>query len=492
MILQLTETACRNWMSLARFLCFVSISLCIALVANSQVPVMGIHEEEWVRHEKIKSNWADQSIDIIPTKSSATSSGLSHRVFGYHPYWASSSDISNYDYSALTDVGFFSANVDTASGEVKLPANYSNSARQLLSLAHGQNVRVSLVVVNFGFNSNSALLNSQTKRNLFIQSVILLLHQFPFDGVNLDFESVRSTDKTALAEIVASLDSSLNSNHPAVELTMAVPAVDWSNVFINRGMLDHLDFAIIMGYDYYWSGSPTAGPVSPLLGGSYNVTTSIESYLRSGYNSKKILLGIPWYGRSWTVLDSSPKARTDSINPVSSALTFGKIATMPERQNERRDLPSRNVWFPSFSASRLRQIWYDDSISHAAKFDLVKSSGLAGIGIWALSYQGNDSSLWKGIKAAFSTPADVSEEKKLGNEVDGLIQVARQTNQPIVFELYSLQGRKLVRLEKYEIDSMEKFLLAVTELGNCVPCSTRVSSIGMATCSRRAVSFTLR
>jgi hypothetical protein len=53
----------------------------------------------------------------------------------------------------------------------------------------------------------------------------------------------------------------------------------------------------MMGYNYYWSGSSTAGPVAPLDGEDYDITGSIrEDYLDEGVAPSRLLLGMPWYG----------------------------------------------------------------------------------------------------------------------------------------------------------------------------------------------------
>lgn len=51
---------------------------------------------------------------------------------------------------------------------------------------------------------------------------------------------------------------------------MASPAVDWDEMLDIQNLAEHLDYLMIMGYDYYWNGSNQAGPVS----GMYAMTSS--------------------------------------------------------------------------------------------------------------------------------------------------------------------------------------------------------------------------
>jgi len=50
-------------------------------------------------------------------------------------------------------------------------------------------------------------------------------------------------------------------------VTLATPAVDWSSAWDFNALATESDGLFIMGYDYYWKGSSTTGPVSPLKGG---------------------------------------------------------------------------------------------------------------------------------------------------------------------------------------------------------------------------------
>ncbi|MBL2951458.1 hypothetical protein ELO23_30375, partial [Klebsiella pneumoniae] len=71
----------------------------------------------------------------------------------------------------------------------------------------------------------------------------------------------------------------------------------------------------IMGYDYYYSGSATAGPEAPLYNfqTSYNYTLakSITYYVKQGATPSKLLLGLPYYGREWeTAANTAPSSTT--------------------------------------------------------------------------------------------------------------------------------------------------------------------------------------
>ena len=67
-------------------------------------------------------------------------------------------------------------------------------------------------------------------------------------------------------------------------------------------------------------------------------------------------------------------------------------------------------------------MWYDDSTSLQMKSNIVKDMNLAGIGIWALSYEAGRPELWKGLKTAFLENYTSSGENPLA-EPEGTLQI---------------------------------------------------------------------
>ena len=62
-------------------------------------------------------------------------------------------------------------------------------------------------------------------------------------------------------------------------ITMATPAVDWSNAWDYNMLAQITDGLFIMGYDYFYSGSESAGPVSPLGGYYYDLDFTVNDYI---------------------------------------------------------------------------------------------------------------------------------------------------------------------------------------------------------------------
>lgn len=81
------------------------------------------------------------------------------------------------------------------------------------------------------------------------------------------------------------------------------------------------------------SGNQIAGPNSPLYhscsasGHQSSVSSAVEAWLKTGFNPKKILLGVPAYGYGYTLV-------ADALEPSASAngssILFQKASPIPQ------------------------------------------------------------------------------------------------------------------------------------------------------------------
>jgi len=383
---------------------------------------------------------------------------LSRKVFGWHPYWASASAYLSYDYNLLTHLSYFSYETDTVTGGYK--TIYGWDQTPIIDYAHQRGVKVLLTVTNFGTAANHAILRDTLKQIKMIQTITSLLKSRNGDGVNFDLELVSLAHRSDLVAFMGRAAKAIRAELPGAEISMATPAVDWNGSWDLPALAGICDYLIVMGYDYYWSGSATAGPVSPMAGESYNVTRSVDTYLSAGVPSQKLLLGIPWFGYNWPVTSSVRKAtatgKATSLTSVAAdalALTYGKTF----------DQTTKVPWI-SFKdgSNNYRQIWYDDGTSYPIKFDLVNNRNLAGIGIWALSYENGKQDLWQGIQSAFSATAindPVTIQKGSSDlvlfpnpvKVTGTIRFTLTERQILDLSVVDLSGKLVVSILRKEL-----------------------------------------
>jgi len=369
----------------------------VLALAQQDAGYKSIHQLEAERHRHDTVSVAGEPSAVFPLLPKTQSvSVLDRKVYGWHPYWAAAGAYLNYDYAALSHIAYFSYETDSATGNYTTIRGWDTTP--IIAYAHQRGVKVTLTVTNFGYDQNDKLLGDTLKQERMFASLVSLLKARSGDGVNFDLEMIRNTQRANLVSFMRRAVGRIKAELPAAEISMASPAVDWSGTWDFAQLAQICDYLIVMGYDYYWSGSTTAGPVAPLEGESYNITRTIDTYLAAGVPRAKLLLGVPWYGLDWPVVSS---ARKSTATGTASSSTYFVAEPMAMSYGKVFDGLTKVPWFAYTSGTAWRQVWYDDSLSLALKYNLVNTRALGGIGIWALSHDGARSEIWNGIKSAF-------------------------------------------------------------------------------------------
>ncbi|MBC8213392.1 MAG: hypothetical protein ISR90_02945 [Candidatus Marinimicrobia bacterium] len=314
---------------------------------------------------------------------------LSREIVGYLPYWMYS-EYPSLRYDLLSQINYFSAELDSY-GNI---TNYHNwLSSDLVEFAHDRNVKVKLCATLFGSSSLENLLGNPQNRTNAIQNLLSAVSEVGGDGVDIDFELLPSSMRDSLNVFMLELVNTFHENIPGSIVTMATPAIDWSNAWDFNYLAQITDGLFIMGYDYHWSSGPTAGPVSPLGGFYYDLDYTVVDYLdETNYQSDKIILGLPYYGYDWPVMDNSIYSQTTGS---ATARTYANIQNMLGVESLFNESTSSS-WFV-YQDTNWRQCWYDDSLTLSIKYQYADVKELSGIGMWALGYDGNNTQLWDAI-----------------------------------------------------------------------------------------------
>jgi len=403
-----------------RYRALLIVLLLAPVLARAQ-RAESIHELESRRHSEVgspnagRADGGGESLEVDGERTEPSSQAvplaprampLAKRVFGWVPYWISSTQWARFDWSALTAIGYFSLEADST-GVARSVRGWPAPA--LRDSAHARGVKVILTVTSFGDPSNRALLSDAARRTRLVQTIVDSVVGGGGDGVNIDFEVVPGAQRDNLTAFMRELATTLRAEIPAAEISMAIPAVDWSSAFDAVALTADgvCDYLIMMGYDYHWRNSPTAGPVAPLAGENLNVTRSVDTWLATGMTPSKLLLGVPWYGYEWPTVDQE---RGSAVTGEGRAILYGDARTSAATYGRLFDEPTSTPWYRFTRRDAWYQGWYDDSLSLALKYRLVNDRGLGGIGIWALGYQGDAVDVWQGIHQAFDLPMAIADD----------------------------------------------------------------------------------
>ncbi len=373
--------------------CLPGILLLLSLSGPAQVSV---HREQSLSHAGF-AEIQDESRAPVKTDDSCR---LNSMVFGYHPYWVGNV-WQNYRWNLLSDLCYFSYEVDPSTGNALSTNSWETNPVIDTALSHG--TRVHLCITLFG--SHSAFFNNAQARQNLINNTIDLLSQRGASGVNLDFEAVPGSLAEAYNSYIAAFADSLHAALPGTLVSIASPAVDWDGLLDIPLLSEHLDFFMIMGYDYYRNGSSVAGPVSglyPMTGDyPYSVSRTLAWYLSEGAPAQKLVLGLPYYGRTWPVENQlAPSSTTGS----GTALTYRAVRKDTYTYSPSRLMLEPNSLSPyySFKIDGWNHCFIDNVRSLGDKYELAIRSGIAGTGIWALGYDNGYTELWDLIRDKFS------------------------------------------------------------------------------------------
>ncbi|HRN42721.1 MAG TPA: glycosyl hydrolase family 18 protein [Vicingus sp.] len=386
-----------------KYILTISLSI-ITFLGYSQ---KSIHQQQLEYYNSLgnaDANYYEQNTIAAskPTTSKATCN-LNKVVYGWHPYWSGSAYL-NYDWNLLSHFSFFSYEVDAATGNANDTHGWSTSAAVTAALASG-NTKGTLCVTRF--RNHSTLFASSTAQQTLITNLINLVQARGAHGVNIDFEGLPAAQKTAFANFMVDLANQFHTAIPGSDVSTVLYAVDWNNVFDFTIMANAVDKFIIMGYDYYWTGSTTAGPNDPLYHFSstynYNLSKSITYYLNKGCPKDKLILGLPYYGREWPTSSTSvPSGATANgvarfYNDVKDDVNGYYSAT-----NHQQEVDSYSDVFV-FNNGGTRQCFITLEDNFYKRLDHLNNTGIGGMGIWALGYDDGYSHFWDGINDYMTT-----------------------------------------------------------------------------------------
>jgi len=381
--------------------------LSLNIIVAQNVALKSIHQQESEYYNQFNiqndSDWNVIRGAFKPNgRVNSKACNLNKIVFGWYPYWSNGLE-ANYDWSLISDLSYFSYDVDPATGNATTTHSWATANAVTQAIANG--VRVNLCVTLF--SGHATFFASSTSQQTLITNLINLVQSRGANGVNIDFEAVPSSQKVPFNNFLVNLCNQMHSAIPGSQVSIALYSVDWSGVFDIPTINNYIDLFIIMGYDYYYGGSATAGPTSGLYSLTntydYNVSKSINSYLNAGVSSNKLVLGLPYYGFNWTTTSNTVPSSTTATGTSRTYKTIrDNVSGFYSSANEYFNADSYVPYFV-YNNGGWNQAWVDDAFSLGKKFELVYKRDIAGIGIWALGYDDGYPDLWNKISEKLTT-----------------------------------------------------------------------------------------
>jgi hypothetical protein len=346
---------------------------------------------------------SQHSGDALPIEPAGADLGRSPSatVFGFLPYWVSAPYL---QYDLISVLACFSIDMG-ASGTITSWHGFPSAFSGPIDGIHSAGGLAVVTVVNFSGSQIHSILT--TGRATAISTLQGVLTSTAVDGICIDFEGVQAADRDDLTSFMQVLRDSLESVEPGCHLSICTPAVDWSGAFDYPGLAGACDALMMMCYPFHGSWSTEAGPCCPLTGwgsspsSASNMAWTIGDYIINDPDiHSKLVVGLPYYGFEWETADQY--AHSEAIGDCLT-LYYSSLALRAAQYGRLWDGESLTPWY-AYDDGTWNQGWYDDPVSLGLKYSLVLDSGIQGIGVWALGYDGSRPELWECLDQFFASP----------------------------------------------------------------------------------------
>jgi chitinase len=236
-----------------------------------------------------------------------------------------------------------------------------------------------------------------------------------FDGFDIDWEHPKAEDAANFQALLEEFRRQMRAVRPGLRLSIAVghsprmwPDTDFAAI---APLVDEVG---VMNYDYTGPWSHTTGFLAPLFSNSTDprhsnsIEKNMAEYRAAGVPAAKLLMGMPFYGYSWTAVDRTNNGLFQAGRGVHGDEPYRYIRTLKAGFSAYRDQHSQAPWL--FDGTTF---WtYEDAVSVRYKVSYAANERLGGVMIWELSEDTSDAELLNTAHRALLHPigARVFEE----------------------------------------------------------------------------------
>jgi len=311
------------------------------------------------------------------------------------------------DAARLTHVNYAFANVKDG----RLVEGFEHDTDNLRVLAglRARNPRLRILVSVGGWawskGFSDAALKPESRRR-FAQSAVAYVQRHDLDGVDVDWEypglqgdgnphrPEDGANFTALMrELRAELDAAVAAGRRYLLTFAAGASPDYLAHTPVGDVEGFVDYVNLMTYDFRVPGAePEAGHHANLLThpadpNGLSADRTVRDFLAAGVPARKLVLGVPFYGRAWEVksADYGPLYQPGKPAPGFGQGSYAVLRELPGQAGWLRlwDDAAQAPWL--WNPQRRVFVSYEDPRSLRLKCKLVRERGLGGVMFWEYS-----------------------------------------------------------------------------------------------------------
>ena len=341
----------------------------------------------------------------------AASAFAEKKVICYYESWAKyrsgagKYNINNINVELCTHVIYSFAGIKT-DGSVKLLDDASDLTKftSFVKKHHGVKALLSIGGASEGSKKFSTVVSNFSVRHRFVRNVVAFLEKYHFDGVDIDWEypnqnGGRKSDKHNYVLLLKELKQAFAGKRLSLSAAVGAEASSASESYIISQIAKYLDFINIMTYDFNGSWNHNTGMNSPLYHSSkddsfqrtLNINSSVHYWLSHGAPRSKVIVGLPFYGASFTLKNAKQHGLyAKASGPGKAAPYTGEAGTIGYNEMcvDIRDggwhvVRDKEQRVP-YAYKGNQWVSYDDATSIREKAEYVRSMDLGGAMIWSI------------------------------------------------------------------------------------------------------------
>lgn len=216
-----------------------------------------------------------------------------------------------------------------------------------------------------------------------VDTIVALVQREKYAGVDIDYEELHAGDRQAFTKFAGDLAAALHKRGKVLSVAVfpqtRAPGPGSPNAAQDYAALGRVaDQVRIMAYNYHWANS-APGATAPI-----SWVRAVTRYATSQMPASKVVLGVPLYGFDWP----APAATISWLQALRlsrqhhASASYSKVAQAP--------------YFSYLRGGRAHTVWFENAESSAAKFQVVKGSGAAGVYLWMYGYE--DPGTWSSLR----------------------------------------------------------------------------------------------
>lgn len=218
-----------------------------------------------------------------------------------------------------------------------------------------------------------ALYSSKSARTKMIGTLIADAARYGYDGINIDFENIKSEYSHDFLQFIRELSVACQNNNLVLSTDNYKPE-SYNSCYNLKEQATFVDYVIIMGYDEHYAGSE-AGSVASLPFVEEAIADTVEMV-----PAAQVINAMPFYTRIWTENGSGTTSRAVGMQAAIDDLNAnGAVALWDDTVGQ---------YFGSYEKNdSVVKIWFEEDKSIEEKMKLYEKYHLAGVAGWKLGLE---------------------------------------------------------------------------------------------------------